>query len=171
MSDDNFLSRWSRRKTAARTGTVPQEPAPAPTSAPASADNAPAVPAPSEPAPLPPVESLTPDSDFSPFMKSDVDPGLRRTALKTLFKDPRFNVMDMMDTYVDDYSKPDPLPAGWLEQMASAARLGDYRPPAPDEEPADAPPEVEKIEAEHEVAEPSLDTSETLPDPPESKES
>jgi hypothetical protein len=71
-------------------------------------------------------------------MQADVDPGVRRAALKKLFADPRFNVMDGLDTYIDDYSKPDPLPEGWLEKMTQVARLGDYQPPKPEEEPADA---------------------------------
>ena len=71
----------------------------------------------SSPELLPPIESLTTDSDFSPFMKPDVDPGVRRAALKVLLRDPRFNVMDRLDTYIDDYSQPDPLPEGWLAQL------------------------------------------------------
>ena len=50
---------------------------------------------------------------------------MRRQALKTLFSDPRYNVMDMMDVYVDDYSKPDPLPESWLEKLEQVSRLGD----------------------------------------------
>ena len=33
--------------------------------------------------------------------------------------------MDMMDVYVDDYSKPDPLPDSWLEKLEQVSRLGD----------------------------------------------
>jgi hypothetical protein len=58
-------------------------------------------------------------------MAADVDPDLRRKALKTLFGDPHFNTMDMLDIYVDDYSKPDPLPEGWLEKLNQVSRLGD----------------------------------------------
>jgi len=58
---------------------------------------------------LPPIESLTPDSDFTPFMRPDVEPSLRQAALRKLFADPHFNVMDGLDTYIDDYSKPDPI--------------------------------------------------------------
>ena len=124
-ADDNFLSRWSRRKIQARTS--PQEAAPPPQPAavvPAEASGA-AAPLPDERAPLPPVESLTPESDFLPFMSPEVDGEVRRKALKTLFGDPRFNVMDMMDVYVDDYSKPDPLPASWLAKMEQMSWLGD----------------------------------------------
>ncbi|MDX2219328.1 MAG: DUF3306 domain-containing protein [Burkholderiales bacterium] len=72
---------------------------------------------------LPPVDSLTPESDFRPFMKPDVDPAVRNQAMKSLFRDPHFNVMDMMDVYVDDYSKPDPIPADMLRQMTQSRML------------------------------------------------
>lgn len=148
MSD--FLSRWSRRKIAARQGEPEAPPPPVP---PAAAAAPAAVPpasaeAPAAPAPLPPLESLTPESDFAGFMQPEVEPGLRREALKTLFADPRFNVMDGLDTYIDDYSKPDPLPEGWLEKMTQVARLGEYREPEPvgpeEQAPASlAPPPAE----------------------------
>ena len=133
MSDD-FLSRWSRRKTAAREGR--ELPAAAVIPAKVGTPFAPTVESPgvSEPAPLPPLESLTPESDFTPFMKAEVDPATRRQALKTLFADPQFNVMDGLDVYIDDYSKPDPLPEGWLAKMNQVARLGAYL--EPDPEPA-----------------------------------
>lgn len=131
-SDENFLSRWSRRKIAARTSpeTAAGQPDPG---APASKDAAPVVAAAApaageaggERAPLPPVESLTPESDFSPFMEKEVDGQLRSKALKTLFSDPHFNVMDMLDVYVDDYSKPDPIPESWLAGMEQMKWLGD----------------------------------------------
>jgi len=124
--EDNFLSRWSRRKVAARSDApapvpVPALPAHEPEPKPAGeAGQSPAV-----KAPLPAVESLTPESDFAPFMAADVDGGVRRQALKTLFRDPRFNVMDMMDVYVDDYSKPDPIPESWMGKLEQLSRLGD----------------------------------------------
>lgn len=58
---------------------------------------------------LPPLESLTIDSDFSPFMQAGVDEGVRRSALRKLLRHPQFNVMDGLDTYIDDYSTPSPL--------------------------------------------------------------
>jgi hypothetical protein len=81
------------------------------------------------PEPLPPIESLTPESDFAAFMKPEVDPGLKRQAFKKLIEDPRFNVMDGLDVYIDDYSKPDPLPEGWLEKMNQVKHLGIFQPP------------------------------------------
>jgi len=128
------LKRWSRRKLeAARAKAAPAIPAapssPAVASAPAAAavpiDAAqPAsVPAPAET--LPPVESLTIDSDFAAFLQPKVDETLKRLALKQLFRDPRFNVMDGLDVYIDDYSKPDPLPPGMLEQLVQGRYLFD----------------------------------------------
>ncbi|HEY4997971.1 MAG TPA: DUF3306 domain-containing protein, partial [Usitatibacter sp.] len=72
-------------------------------------------------------ESLTPESDFAPFMKADVDPALKRNAFKKLIEDPQFNVMDGLDVYIDDYSKPDPLPEGWLEKMNQMRHLGIFK--------------------------------------------
>ena len=47
-------------------------------------------------------------ADFSVFMHGDVDQTVQRAAMRKLFSDPHFNVMDGLDIYIDDYSKPDP---------------------------------------------------------------
>lgn len=146
MAED-FLSRWSKRKSEAR--TAPAAPAPAairgedPAAAPLAAE------AKHAPEPLPPVESLTPESDFTGFMKPDVDDGVRRQALRTLFRDPQFNVMDGLDVYIDDYSKPDPLPESWLSQLRMVERLGAYQEPDPPAEAEIPAPEgaAEAVEA------------------------
>jgi len=69
---------------------------------------------------LPPVGSLTFDSDFTAYLKPEVDESLRRQALRKLFADPRFNVMDGLDVYIDDYSKADPIPPDILAQLRHA---------------------------------------------------
>ncbi|MEP7283342.1 MAG: DUF3306 domain-containing protein [Rubrivivax sp.] len=61
--------------------------------------------------------------DVARFMARDVSPEVRNVALKRLFADPAFNVMDGLDTYIDDYGRPDPLPAASLRKMAAAAYL------------------------------------------------
>lgn len=133
MSDDfeqigSFLSRWSRRKlekTGNETDGAPEAPAADATAAKEQAWQT-ASPEPGAPLqdtreePLPSVESLTPESDFTRFMRPDVDPGTKTAALKQLFKDPHFNVMDGLDTYIDDYSIPDPIPAAMLKTMYQA---------------------------------------------------
>ena len=92
--------------------------------APPQALQAPQTPEP-EPAPtLDDVQALTPASDFKPFMSAQVSPEVRNAAMKKLFADPHFNIMDGLDVYIDDYSLPDPLPKAMMRQMASAQFLG-----------------------------------------------
>lgn len=140
MSEDGFLSRWSRRKLASRAqperAGVDATPAKAADPAPAPAPTAAA----EAPPPLPAVESLTPESDFAPFMRSEVEPDLRQRALRTLFRDPGFDVVDAMNVYIDDYSKPDPMPADWLEKLQQVGRLGDHRSAQGDSQPGMAVP-------------------------------
>ena len=143
MSDTPFLSRWSKRKHAANRGDAPSE-ATAPLAPKTTAAAAPTAAA-ADPPPLPDVATLTPDSDFAGFMRENVPESLKRQALKTLFQDPRFNVMDGLDVYIDDYSKPDPLPEGWLEKMNQVARLGEYREPEPE---APEAPETQETRVE-----------------------
>jgi len=125
------LKRWSRRKldttrvpvaNPPANALVPAEPA---ALAPATAtDLSHATPgAPAVETPLPPVDSLTFDSDFRGFLQPKVDETVKRAALKKLFSDPRFNVMDGLDVYIDDYSKSDPLPREWLQELASARNI------------------------------------------------
>jgi Protein of unknown function (DUF3306) len=122
------LRRWSQRKLEAARAEVSapsqtppavaatQTPAPATQNALAPVDPASVSAVFGEP-PLPAIESLTIDSDFAPFLRPQVDESLKRAALKQLFRDPRFNVMDGLDTYIDDYSLPDPIPPAMLEDL------------------------------------------------------
>jgi hypothetical protein len=82
------------------------------------------------------VEQLTPESSYASFVARDVAPEVKNAAMKKLFSDPHFNVMDRMDIYIDDYGIPDPLPAAMLRQMTSAKFLNLF-----DDEPelADTP--------------------------------
>ena len=89
---------------------------------PANAGTAP--PADTQPLTLEDVRKLTSESDFSVFAGRHVDPQVKNAAMKKLFANPHFNVMDGMDVYIDDYSKPDPIPAAMLRQLASAKFLG-----------------------------------------------
>jgi hypothetical protein len=65
--------------------------------------------------------------DFSAFMKPDVDPAVQQAALKKMFSDPHFNVMDGLDIYIDDYSKPDPIPMEMLKRMVQSDMLNIFR--------------------------------------------
>lgn len=84
--------------------------------------------------------NLTPDSDFAVFLREEIDEEVRRKALKTLFADPQFNVMDGLDIYIDDYSVADPIPPEMLAQMNQArGLLFDEPPVAEDAGAAEAP--------------------------------
>jgi Protein of unknown function (DUF3306) len=121
------LGRWSKRKL-----VVARKPALSPADAstlqadampPVVSEAAPA--ASVAPRELPPVESLTFDSEFAQFLKPGVDETIKRSALKKLLRDPRFNVMDGLDTYIDDYTKADPIPADMLKQLVQARYIFD----------------------------------------------
>ena len=150
--DSGFLSRWSRRKALVRQGAPLQEPeapalpsqALAPVAMPLATPEAQAVviapadepvaharPAaeaellPQKPPPtLADAALLTRDSDYTRFVARGVQPEVKNAALAKLFTDPHFNVMDGLDTYIDDYGKPDPLPPGMLRKMLQAHSLG-----------------------------------------------
>jgi len=130
-----FLGRWARRKAQAREGkpldepvrTV-QHPEPETPSVQVATLESPPVQA-AVPAEVPPTltlddaQALTQDSNFKPFMARQVQPEVRNAAMKKLFADPHFNVMDGLDTYIDDYTKSDPIPESMLRQMAGAKFL------------------------------------------------
>ena len=86
MADEKeaFLSRWSRlkREQPAEKQAEPENPAPV----------------------LPPVESLTPQSDYVGFMHPKVKDDLRRLALKKLFGDPHFNAADPFEPFSGDWT-------------------------------------------------------------------
>jgi hypothetical protein len=73
-----------------------------------------------------------------------VDKAVQRLAMKKLFSDPHFNLMDGLDTYIDDFNKPDPVPAAMMASLEHARSL--FAQPAKDEQAPDreglpAPPD------------------------------
>jgi hypothetical protein len=185
---DGFLGRWARRKEAVRKGEeVPAEapapklppaaqpsPAAATSSGPALASSplqaeggAEVQPEPPAPPTLEEAQALTPDADFTRFARPDVAPEVRNAALKKLFADPHFNVMDGLDVYIDDYSKPDPMPPEMLRNLASAKFLKLFD---DEEEKKDAaaaaavpPGESAQIPAPENVAQSGTRTAQALP--------
>jgi hypothetical protein len=103
-----FLSRWSRLKQEqareAPARAVPTPGAEQETQAPA----------------LPPVEELTPKSDFAPFMQPKVGEAVRRVALKKLFSHPHFNVPDLFEPYSGDWTGGDPISEELLKTLNQA---------------------------------------------------
>ncbi|HET7765407.1 MAG TPA: DUF3306 domain-containing protein [Burkholderiales bacterium] len=116
MSEDKqrFLSRWSRRKLDAAKEALQPKPVPPPVAV-ARTEATPE---------LPSIETLRGlASEYKDFLRPGVDEKLRQAALKKLFRDPHFNVMDGLDVYIDDYSKPDPIPDAMLRTLAHARGL------------------------------------------------
>jgi hypothetical protein len=125
MAADEFFARWARRKSDA-----PHDPAPAPaadasttatrTVADASQiDDSKAKPLPS----LEDVANLGHDSDYSVFMASGVDEAVKRSAMKKLFTNPHFNIMDGLDIYIGDYNKFEPITPEILAALNHAKAL------------------------------------------------
>jgi Protein of unknown function (DUF3306) len=157
--DEGFVSRWARRKAQARTGTVADDPpppatqvelpAPAPAAAMAVQAEAPvvqaeaAVDAPAAP-PLPTLDdvaALASDAaDFSRFVAPQVSAEVRNAAMKKMFTDPHFNLMDGLDVYIDDYSQPDPIPQSMLRSLVQSKVLGLFADDPPDAAPPSAVP-------------------------------
>jgi hypothetical protein len=158
MADDaSFLHRWSRRKHEAARAPAPAEPAPvAQVSVPAATPPVPSPPV--EPPPLPPVESLTLASDFTPFLSAKVEETVKRAALRKLFSDPHFNIMDGLDVYIDDYSKPDPVPEGLLDKLADVYKTLE-------EKVAEAEPSEATVAAAETPPAPAAETPPALAEP------
>jgi hypothetical protein len=112
MAED-FLRRWSRRKHEHAADLEQPKPVEE------KGDEAEAKPA----APLPPVEKLTPESDFTGFMQPKVEDSLRRAALKKLFRDPHFNIPDPFEAYSGDWTVGEPIPPEMLATLNQAKTL------------------------------------------------
>jgi len=129
-SKEGLLSRWSRLKRSSTESAADDEQAgirntTTTVATPAvDGDEGPANDA-SETQPLPelpPIDELTPDSDFQPFMDPRVEDGVRRAALKTLFRSADFNITDGLDVYAEDYSKLEKLTPAMVATLKYAQR-------------------------------------------------
>lgn len=102
---EGFVGRWSRRKAQARQEQLQPKPE-------------------EKPLPeLPPVEKLTPESEFSGFMHPKVEDALRRVALKKLFTDPHFNIPDPFEPYSGDWIAGEPISEKMLATLNQAKTL------------------------------------------------
>lgn len=104
---DSIVHRWSKRKTqrddAERT---PEAPAAAESAAvkTAAASGEDARSDEHETKELPPIESLDDESDYSAFLSPEVEEGLRKVALRKLFRAPFFNKLDGLNDYDEDFT-------------------------------------------------------------------
>ncbi|MBR0654226.1 DUF3306 domain-containing protein [Plastoroseomonas arctica] len=144
MSEEGFLSRWSQRKRATLRGEAPPEPEAEAPLVVAPDPVPPAVPeeAPFDPASLPPIETLTAESDFLPFLARNVPALLKRAALRRMWS-LDIGIRDYVGPadYAWDYNAVDGVPGSSMEMFGDVRRLlaqaiGD--PPDP-EEPAPEP--------------------------------
>jgi hypothetical protein len=100
MAERGFLSRWSRLKQAAEKVSS------------AEVTDAESL-----------LANLTAESDFGQFLREEVSEEIRRKAMKTLFADPSFNVIDSMDIYIDDYTIFEPIPPEMMATLKQAKVL------------------------------------------------
>ncbi len=104
QEDEGFLTRWSRRKQAIRSGEeVADEPATPSDAAELEPSQVPEQPELTD-ADMPPIETLDENSDYSAFLSPKVSEGLRRLALRKLFHLPQFNITDGLNDYDEDYT-------------------------------------------------------------------
>jgi len=68
---------------------------------------------------LPPISAISLAEDFTPFMQAKVPQALKQQALKALFKEPHFNVMDGLDIYIDDYTVFEPISPEVMATLSS----------------------------------------------------
>jgi hypothetical protein len=131
-----FLARWSRLKREAPAEKKDDSPAPA----------------------VPPIDKLTPDSDFAAFMNPKVKDELRRLALKKLFGDPHFNVPDPFEPYSRDWTVGEPIPPELLATLNQARTLlfteQDKKPAAEPQASVAAPELAKKDEGDAKPDEP-----------------
>jgi len=137
MAEDRepFLKRWARLKAEQ---AKPEAPEPA-IEAPVPVASAPAdAPAEVRPEDLPPIEELTAESDFTPFLKEGVPEELKRLALRKLWRsDPVFANLDGLVEYGEDFGAAFRNPG----PVATLFRLGRGMPGPGDEEEAEQEPE------------------------------
>lgn len=146
MSEEGFLSRWSQRKRATLRGETPPEPVaetppvatlePTPDPAPEAAAEAPEEP-PFDLASLPPLETLTAESDFLPFLARNVPALLKRAAMRRMWS-LDIGIRDYVGPadYAWDYNAVGGVPGSSLDLIGDigkhlAQAIGAMPPPAP----------------------------------------
>lgn len=171
MSEENegFLSRWSRRKRAVVEGRAPEEPLPL--------EAKPEAP-PAEPEDdfdlnsLPPIDSLTIESDFKAFLHRKVPLELRSAALRRAWSlDPAIRDFIGPADYAWDFNAPDGVPGFALELGGDAMKLLshalglDAPAPKPAAEPTDEAVAMAEVPAPEVLPEPpSLAIAEAAPE-------
>lgn len=134
-----FLSRWARLKQQAAVET-PAVPA-------VLSDVDAALPLPAADAPS--VAGIS-GADLTALLREELSEAVRKQTLKAIFADPHFNVMDGLDTYIDDYSISEPIPPEMLASLNQARFLFETKEENPvDEHAAEAPVGIDCDNLDH----------------------
>ncbi|MCA3286384.1 MAG: DUF3306 domain-containing protein [Roseomonas sp.] len=169
---EGFLSRWSRRKRAVVEGRAPEEAAP-PAPLEAKPETLPAEPEDDfDLTSLPPVESLTIESDFTAFLHRKVPLELRSAALRRAWSlDPAIRDFIGPADYAWDFNAPDGVPGFALELGGDAMKLLshalglDAPAPKPEEDKAPEAPAMAEAPAPDTTPEaPGLAIAEAAPE-------
>lgn len=103
---EDFLGRWSRLKREQREQPAPEKKE-----------------IQDKPPELPPVDTLTSESEFSGFMHPQVKDALRRVALRKLFSDPHFNTPDPFEPFSGDWTVGEPITDEVMASLNQARTL------------------------------------------------
>lgn len=152
--EEGFMSRWSRRKHVARTGTD-EELLPAEEVVDEPDDMAVVEEYLPDDSDMPPLESLDDDSDYTGFMSPKVSDELRNLALRKLFLGGMFSSRDGLDDYDDDFTSFEKLGdiitaemRYQMERVKNAIAENDGTEEALAEEPGDAALESDEAAGE-----------------------
>lgn len=109
-TEQSFLKRWSRRKGGSGQAGDTQQPAPGDEAAPTPVGEAGAADPATEEAErvktdedMPDLDSITDTTDMRDFFSPGVSEKLRNQALRRLFRMSKFNVVDPLDDYNEDF--------------------------------------------------------------------
>ena len=135
--DQDFLTRWSRRKHAQQTISTAEK----------GHDEDPQSPAEVAELPgdedMPAVETLTEESDYTGFLSPNVSEELRSLALRKLFHSAAFNVCDGLDDYAEDFTSfaklGNVITADMRHQLQEARKKLEQQLQAADDEMVDRP--------------------------------
>jgi len=164
--DDGFVRRWSRLKRTAQDEKIAEEAVELETASIAGdlvVDEAEADTLQDEeiaeiaPEDLPDIDTLTAESDFTPFMQAGVPEDLKRLALRKLWKsDPIFANVDGLNDYDEDFKLAMEIGTAFIEKAraAGAKFIGEHE---------DDPEELENAEEEQIAADAESDEEKSRP--------
>ena len=141
---DSIIHRWSKRKQFERDAAQEKpDQSDLPQEVPAEPENASSEPVEQDKVELPDIDSLDHDSDYSAFLSPEVEEGLRKIALRKLFKAPFFNQLDGLNDYDEDFTTFEALGDIVTSDMkfheerkkAEAAAKAEAEPPLHEEQP------------------------------------